>query len=183
MEFRDATLADAPRIAALHADSWRRAYRGMLSDEYLDTDLESDRTRVWVDRLTTPKPNQRVVLAEISDQLAGFACAFGSEDPDLGTLLDNLHVRHGFQHQGIGAALMMQIASWCQIEFAGEGLFLWVIESNLPARRFYEHLGATQAGEDIWQSPDGGAIRSLCYAWKHLGPLMRTLTLRTTKKQ
>ena len=183
MRFRDASVADAPHIAALHTASWRRAYRGMLSDEYLDTDLESDRTSVSVGRLTTPKPKQRVVLAESSDQLAGFACAFGSEDPDLGTLLDNLHVRHDFQHQGVGAKLMLQIASWCQKEFAGEGLFLWVLESNLQARRFYEHLGATKAGAEVWHSPDGGAIPSLCYAWRNLAPLILTLTLRTTKKQ
>jgi GNAT superfamily N-acetyltransferase len=181
MRFRDATLADASQIAALHADSWRRAYRGMLSDEYLDGDLESERARVWTDRLTTPNPKQRVVLAEISDRLAGFACAFGSEDPQLGTLLDNLHVRHDFQNQGIGAKLMLQIASWCQSEFAEQGLFLWVLEPNLQARLFYEHLGATKAGEEVWHSPDGGAIPSLCYAWSDLAPLM--LTLRTTKTQ
>lgn len=155
----------------------------MLSDEYLDTDLESDRTRLWVERLTTPKPNQRVVLAEVSDQLAGFACAFGSEDPDLGTLLDNLHVRHDFQRQGIGTKLMTQVASRCQEDFAGEGLFLWVLKPNLPARRFYEHLGGTRVGEEVWQSPDGGAIPSLCYAWRRLELLLQALTLRTTKKQ
>ena len=183
MRFRDATLADAPGIAALHAASWRRAYRGMLSDEYLDNDLEADRTSVWIGRLSTPNPKQRVVLAEVSDQLAGFACAFGSEDPDLGTLLYNLHVGHDFQKQGIGARLMMQIALWCQAEFAGEGLFLWVLEPNMKARRFYEHLGAIKAGEEVWQSPDGGKIPSLCYAWKDLVALIETLTLRTTTKQ
>lgn len=181
--FRIATQADAPGIAALHAASWRRAYRGMLTDEYLDGDLESERTSVWVERLTTPEPKQRVVLAEIGHQPVGFACAFGSEDPKLGTLLDNLHVSHEFQHQGVGAGLMMEIASWCQSELPGEGLFLWVLEPNLQARRFYEHLGATRVGEDVWQSPDGGAIPSLCYAWRHLAPLMLALTLRTTKNQ
>ncbi|HEX3228068.1 MAG TPA: GNAT family N-acetyltransferase [Pyrinomonadaceae bacterium] len=183
MRFRDATLADAPRIAALHAASWRRAYRGMLSDEYLDTDLESDRTSVWIGRLTTPNPKQRVVLAESADQLAGFACAFGSEDSALGTLLDNLHVQHDFQRQGVGARLMMQIASWCQTDFAGEGLFLWVLEPNLKARRFYEHLGGIQAGREVWQSPDGGKIPSLCYAWRDLDSLMLALNLRMTTNQ
>jgi GNAT superfamily N-acetyltransferase len=183
MRFRDVTLADAPRIAALHAASWRRAYRGMLTDEYLDTDLESDRTRVWIERLSTPNPKQRVVLAEISEQLAGFACAFGSADPDLGTLLDNLHVRQDFQQQGVGASLMLQIASWCQTKFAGEGLFLWVLEPNLKARRFYEHLGAIKVKEDVWQSPDGGETPSLCFAWTRLDPLILALNLRTTKKQ
>ena len=183
MKFRVATLADAPRIATLHAASWRRAYRGMLSDEYLDTDLESDRGKVWTGRLSTPNPKQRVVLSEISDQLAGFACALGSEDPDLGTLLDNLHVSHEFQQQGIGARLLMEIVSWCQTEFAGQGLFLWVLEANLKARHFYEHLGATKAGEDVWRSPDGGKIPSLCYAWRHLDPLLLTLNLRTKTKR
>ena len=182
MKFRVATLADAPRIATLHAASWRRAYRGMLSDEYLDTDLESDRGKVWTGRLSTPNSKQRVVLSEISDQLAGFACALGSEDPDLGTLLDNLHVSHEFQQQGIGARLLMQIASWCQTEFAGEGLFLWVLEPNMKARRFYEHLGAVPAGKEVWESPDGGKIPSLCYAWRHLDPLLLTLNLRTMTK-
>lgn len=183
MKFRDATLADAPGIAALHAASWRRAYRGMLSDEYLDNNLEADRTSVWIGRLSTPNPKERVVLAEVSDQIAGFACAFASEDPDLGTLLDNLHVSHDFQRQGIGARLMMQIGSWCQTEFAGEGLFLWVLEPNVKARRFYEQLGAIKVGEEVWHSPDGGKIPSLCYAWRHLDRLMLTLNLRTTTKQ
>ncbi|HJZ82703.1 MAG TPA: GNAT family N-acetyltransferase [Pyrinomonadaceae bacterium] len=179
MKVRDATLADAPRIAALHAASWRFAYRGMLSDEYLDGDLLAERSPIWVDRLTTPKAKQRVVLAESGNQLAGFACAFGSDDPKLGTLLDNLHVSREFQRRGIGARLMTEIASWCRAELPGEGLCLWVIEANLQARRFYEHLGATKVGADVWQSPDGGSIPSLCYAWEDLGLLLETLNLRS----
>ncbi len=179
MKFQDAGVADASRIAALHAASWRRAYRGMLSDDYLNGDILSERTKVWTDRLTTPKPKQRVLLAEIAGQLAGFACAFGSEDPSLGTLLDNLHVSHEFQRRGIGAKLMSEIASWCQAQFAGEGIFLWVLEPNWPARQFYEQLGATKVDEDVWSSPDGGSLTSLCYAWNDLDSLTLALKQRT----
>lgn len=179
MRFRDASVADASRIAALHAASWRTTYRGMLSDEYLDGDTDSERTRVWVDRLTTPNPKQRVVLVEIAGQLAGFACAFGSDDPKLGTLLDNLHVSREFQRCGIGAKLMSEIASWCQAELPGEGLFLWVLEPNRTARDFYEQLGAVKVDEDVWHSPDGGSIPSLCYAWKDLDSLTLALKQRT----
>ena len=33
---RSMTADDVPIVAALHAASWRRAYRGILGDDYLD---------------------------------------------------------------------------------------------------------------------------------------------------
>jgi ribosomal protein S18 acetylase RimI-like enzyme len=181
MQFRDATQTDGPRIAALHAASWRLTYRGWLRDEYLDGDLVDERNRLWTVRLAVPEPNQRIVLAEAGQQLAGFACAFGSADPELGTMLDNLHVGYQFQRQGIGARLMKEIVSWRLAEASGEGLFLWVIEGNSRARRFYENLRATKVAEDVWQSPDGGAIPSVCYAWTNLAALMQAMNVRSRK--
>ena len=83
MRIRDAAKSDASLIAGLHADSWRTAYRGMLSDSYLDGDLVGERTRIWIDRLTNPPPKQRVLLAEISGKAAGFVCPYGSSDPQF----------------------------------------------------------------------------------------------------
>jgi GNAT superfamily N-acetyltransferase len=113
-----------------------------------------------------------VLVAEVDRTMAGFACAYGSNDPQLGTLLDNLHVLQEFQHDGIGAALMGEIALWCYNQLPGEGLFLRVTEGNLLARKFYERRGAVIVGKDTWFPPDGGAIPSLCYAWKDLKPLL-----------
>lgn len=183
MRLRDATQTDGPAIAALHAASWRLTYRGLLSREYLDRDLDRDRNNLWQQRLSTPEPGQRIVLAEVRTQLAGFACAFGSADAELGTMLDNLHVGYEFQRQGIGARLMNEIVRWCRNEVPGEGLFLWVLEGNAKARRFYEHLGAVRVGTDVWHAPDGNAIPSVCYAWTRLDPLMQALNLRMSKKQ
>lgn len=172
MKIRDATKSDAIQIAELHAASWRAAYRGMLSDAYLDGDLVGERIKVWTDRLTNPTPKQRVLIADVDQKAAGFVCAYGSHDPELGTLLDNLHVDQMFQRQGIGARLMGEIASWCYNELPGEGLFLWVLEPNILARNFYERRGAVLVARDNWFSPDGGSIPSLCYAWKSLERLL-----------
>jgi GNAT superfamily N-acetyltransferase len=181
LKLREANQTDATRIAALHATSWRGAYRGMLSEQFLDGDILSERKAVWVGRLTEPPINQKVVLAEINDELAGFACAFGSEDPELGTLLDNLHVYPQFQRQGVGARLMNEIVCWCRAERPHEGLFLWVLEANLPARRFYDNLCGEQVGAEVWHSPDGGALPSLCYAWKDLAALAERLNSKLLK--
>jgi hypothetical protein len=41
--YLDANSCDADSIAALHADSWRRHYRGAYLDSYLDGDAVSER--------------------------------------------------------------------------------------------------------------------------------------------
>src|SRR5262245_38162279 len=61
---RDATLADAERIAQLHTDSWQRTYRGMMRDAFLDGGALDNRRMVWHERLGTARPDQYVRLAE-----------------------------------------------------------------------------------------------------------------------
>ncbi len=111
MRYREATEADAMAIATLHAESWRAHYRGGYHDEYLDGDVVGERVRVWKKRLSTPAPNQFVVLAEDDHGLVGFACAYGRDDETWGTLLDNLHVRPEFQGRGTGATLLGEVAA------------------------------------------------------------------------
>jgi len=173
MKVRVATTADAQQIAELHVESWRSAYRGMFSDAYLDSDeFRQERSVLWSKRLGHPEPNQLVLIAEIDDQLVGFACAFGSADQHLGTLLDNLHVRHEYQGRGIGAELMSEVAKWCSAELSGEGIFLWVLEPNMQARRFYERRGGIRIDGDLWSSPDGGSIACIRFAWKNVHDLI-----------
>lgn len=162
---REATLADAPAIAALHAESWRFAYRGAYSDEYLDGDVFQDRARVWQERLSSPPPNQYIILAEDADGLVGFACAYGADDERWGTLVDNLHVRPDRHRQGTGKRLLAEVAAWCLTEHAGSGLYLWVLEQNARARRFYESLGAKDVESKSSVPPGGGTTVPHRYVW------------------
>lgn len=84
VQYLDATDRDADRVAALHADSWRRHYRGAYLDTYLDGDVVSDRQEVWRGRLAQPKENQFTVIARHGDEVLGFAHTFLDEDPVWG---------------------------------------------------------------------------------------------------
>ncbi|KAB2932692.1 MAG: GNAT family N-acetyltransferase [Leptonema illini] len=108
MILRFATVEDTEAIATLHAESWRTSYRGMLRDEYLDKDVFQDRKDLWMSRLFSPAENQCIILAEEDDELCGFICAFGNDDPRWGTLIDNLHVRQDRKGLGIGKALIAE---------------------------------------------------------------------------
>lgn len=168
---RTAVAADAPAIAKLHSESWRVAYRGMLQDDYLDRTIYAERQALWQERFRSAPANQYVTVAESAGSVTGFACVYGDEDARWGSFLDNLHVAPGQKRQGIGTALMRDVAAWCLKSWPGSGMYLWVLESNTSAMRFYEKLAGTRAGEGIWTAPDGGEYRKLRYAWDHVAGL------------
>lgn len=172
MNLREATADDIEAIAKLHAESWRSAYRGQFADAYLDGPVYEDRMMVWRERLTTPTANQHVIVAEEDDTMAGFACAFGDDDPRWGTLLDNIHVEPRRKRGGIGTLLMREIAGWAQREYPAIGFYLWVLEANAAARRFYERLGAQNAEQTTSEPPGGGTVTGLRYVWPSLDPLL-----------
>ena len=60
---RPATQHDAVDIGKLHATSWLIAYRGLLSDEYLDNDLAGERMAYWSKKLKTMTDAEFVLLA------------------------------------------------------------------------------------------------------------------------
>ena len=160
-------------VAMLHTESWRAHYRGAYRDEYLDGDVVEDRIRVWEGRLSSPSPNQFVVLAEEGDDLIGFACAYGGHDEIWGSLLDNIHVRSEHQRRGVGAGLLAEVVAWCREHYADRGLYLWVLEQNIRAQRFYQGLGASDQGGEISEPPGGGQIHGRRYAWKALPDIPR----------
>ena len=75
----------------LHADSWRRNYRGAYPDAFLDGDVLSNRLAVWTERLASERSERCTIIAERDGSVAGFAHTIFDDDPTWGCLLDNLH--------------------------------------------------------------------------------------------
>lgn len=149
----------------LHATSWQQTYRGVMPDAFLDGDVFSNRQKVWRQRLAQDRPDQFVCLAEDNQVLVGFICAFGEEDSAWGSYIDNLHVARERKRAGIGSALMKAAAEWLNTHYPQIGVYLWVMETNYPARRFYEHLGASTAETLIKKDPGGGSAPNCRYTW------------------
>jgi ribosomal protein S18 acetylase RimI-like enzyme len=169
---RAATSDDAGRIAALHADSWRRRYRGIYDDAYLDSKVAADLQLVWRERLAAASPRQLVLVAERSADLAGFICVYAEKEPGWGSLIDNLHVAHEHQRSGTGTTLMREAAVWLGEHHADVGVYLWVLEANTGARRFYETLGARDEGAVEKDLRGGGSAPSCRYVWDRPAALL-----------
>lgn len=163
--FRVACASDHLRVAELHAASWRSAYRGMLSDAYLDGDILAERGRLWEHRLAQPSERQYILLAEENDNLVGFVCVLLDAEPAWGAYLDNLHVRPGLTGRGLGRRLLGQAGHWvAQVEPTWP-LHLLVIERNTAARRFYERHGGALVETLVKSLPDGSTPHVVRYQW------------------
>ena len=165
IQYRQGEARDAEAIASLHARSWRESYRGSFTDAFLDGDLLGERLRVWQERLGDPPGNQLVLLAVDGESLGGFLCAYGGHDPEWGSFVDNIHVARASKGSGIGSALMRQAGAWLALRYPGLGIYLWVLEVNASARRFYEQLGAHNSGVTTMETHGGAIVRSCRYTW------------------
>ncbi len=168
-----ATERDVEAIADLHADSWRRNYRGAYLDSYLDGDVLADRRAVWTDRLTQPSTNHFTLVAERERETVGFAHTILDDDPAWGALLENLHVAPDLKRRGTGTRLMSETAREVLGRRRLSGLYLWVLEQNTPAQGFYEARGGTSVERTVrGPFPGGGTAVGLRYAWSDPSTLL-----------
>jgi GNAT superfamily N-acetyltransferase len=177
-QYRPAGRHDAPAIAGLHADSWRRHYRGAFADAFLDHDAAGYLLALWTERLRVPDPHARTIVAEQDGALAGLAHTILGEDPAWGALLDNLHVAYGLKGHGIGTRLLALTGQAVLDEAPSSGLYLWVLEQNSAARAFYAARGGTCVERDAAPPPGGDPARlngtpmGLRYAWRNPSDLL-----------
>lgn len=161
---RSATTDDAAAIAALHLASWQTAYRGALSDHYLDTLDVAAHTEKWRQRLADGKDH--VTVAVEGDDIVAFCAVGPSPDADADEttwLIANLHVTPQRKRQGLGTPLFAAAIDLARSSGA-RTVTLWVIEQNHPARRFYERHGMTMDGARRRDDSSGTVVVLVRYA-------------------
>jgi GNAT superfamily N-acetyltransferase len=161
-----ADAGDAADIAALHADSWRSTYRGMLPDDFLAGPVVENRLALWRDRMSEPDEDRRLVIKAISREgMVGFACVLRDAEPAWGPCLDNLHVKPGSKGSGIGSRLFHACRDWVAREAPGQPMHLWVIEGNSQARLFYDRRGGSIQERRVIEIVSGIQVPELRYVW------------------
>lgn len=172
IKLRQAQYPDYTAIAQLHANSWRQHYRGILSDRFLDKEVEKDRMDIWHERFRSPAKNQVVTIAELDETIAGFCCVFLDDDPVFGSLVDNFHVSMNFQRSGVGKRLFKESAGIILDKSENKKMYLWVFEANQNARIVYERLGGT-CFETIDKENEDGTVSKTCrYTWDDVSKLL-----------
>ena len=174
MEIRQAGPHDAEAIAALHADSWRRHYRGAYLGSYLDGEVLADRQAVWRDRLAYGA-HRHTLVAEHEDAVVGFAHLILDDDQRWGALLENIHVAADLKRQRVGSRLMSEMATVLQQRRPSSAMYLWVLEQNTAAQAFYLARGGVIVERGLrGPFPGGGTAVGLRVSWPDPAVLARS---------
>ncbi|MBR3771528.1 MAG: GNAT family N-acetyltransferase [Clostridium sp.] len=123
-----------------HCTSWKEAYRGIICDQYLDSmtvEATTARARRFPENTLVAKDRERVI---------GFAVYGESRDEDLANAgeIEALYVLSEYYGCGAGFRLMNEAVTKLR-EY--DTIFLWVLEENKRAIRFYERYGFKMDGK------------------------------------
>ncbi|MEV4392513.1 GNAT family N-acetyltransferase [Nonomuraea sp. NPDC049607] len=159
MLIRNGTIDDISPIVALHVESWRTAYAGIMPDAFLNGPLGDDRLALWRERLDAPVPGAGLFVGHDDDgDLLGFVYLLPA--PDGRVLLDNLHVRPGSTGSGAGSRLLRRGLAWVADEHPGREVYLEVLSANTRAVAFYERHGARRTDERMCRFGRGSSCPS-----------------------
>jgi ribosomal protein S18 acetylase RimI-like enzyme len=142
---RAARVADASQIAVVQVRSWQGAYRGLLPQAYLDGLDPAQRVGRWERSLAEAEDRRDgVLVADASGTLLGFVGYSPSRDGDADPArvgeIDAIYLLPSAWGKGVGRLLMGEaLARLAEARF--DQVTLWVLDSNVRARRFYEAGG------------------------------------------
>ena len=148
---RLANIDDVMAVAGVHVRAWQHTYRGVMSDEFLDS-LDVER-RAEVHTRTVHNPRTALFVAERDGVVVGFSMLGPSIDERWGELLA-IYAEPTFIGTGVGHELMGASVDWFTESGYARAL-LWVLDTNKRARDFYEREGWSLA-RAIKVEPIGG---------------------------
>jgi ribosomal protein S18 acetylase RimI-like enzyme len=166
----EAGASDAAAIAAIHAESWREAYRGILPDRFLDREVAEERLRYWRAALTAPRDGGFVLLALRGGTARAFISVARGGEPGYDAMIESLHVMPGERGAGLGRKLIRRAVARL-IDEGASSVALTVYDANKAAIRFYKRLGGIADGTGI--DPFAGAdMPDTRYGWRDLPALI-----------
>ncbi|MEZ5873046.1 MAG: GNAT family N-acetyltransferase [Nitratireductor sp.] len=159
---RRAGPQDAAGIAAVHDESWRNAYAGIVPHVSLNRMINRRGADWWENAI---RRATIVLIVEIAGKIAGYATLGRNR---VGTLpydgeIYELYLRP--EYQGIGVGTRLFLAARAELKRRSlKGAVVWVLADNEPAIRFYENAGGRAIAEGH-EAFDGKKLSKIAYSW------------------
>jgi ribosomal protein S18 acetylase RimI-like enzyme len=139
---RPATIDDVRDIARIQVETWRSAYRGIISDEYLAGLSIEKRTEGWT-RMISEAATDTLVIQKDGQTLGwiSFGCS-RDEDRKGQAEVYAIYLDDAQRGKGLGRLLMAEAEAKLAAKLpTATQVSLWVLEPNTAARGFYERIG------------------------------------------
>ena len=149
---------DFDEIGRIYAESWKSAYRGIVSDRYLQK-LTHDR---WSGVLRA-EPAASLVALLNGKPIGTSMVAFDREPGREGCgEITSIYLLPEYCKHGHGKALMLATLQRLWDEGCVDA-YLWALAQNVRAEGFYEHMGFERTGRKQREQLGGEALEVVEY--------------------
>ncbi len=167
LSVRPAKPCDANAIATIHVDTWKKTYKGLVPQSFLDTLDVHEKSKFWAEKLGNQDKNFHCYVAQAENNVIGFSC--GGPNRTKGTSykgeLYAIYVSKKKQKEGVGKMLFQKTVSRLA-EDGFDSMLIWVIEKN-PSIGFYQSMGGRKV--EMKEDDIGGApVTEIGFGWKPL---------------
>ena len=151
---------DKPAISHIYEASWKFAYKDIIPQSFLDSIPVGN----WVSHLENAEMDTLVALE--GNKIIGtssYCKSRFSDFADFGELV-SIYLLPEYIGKGYGKALLEATVSEL-ITLGFKDIFLWVLEDNMRARRFYEKAGFVLSEYFLDDNIHGKALREIQYCY------------------
>lgn len=143
LKIRNVKEADIKSIATIHRECWQMAYKDLLPQSFLDSLTQSSFESRWTKGLSVNNDVVRLVALEKSIPV-GFIVGLENRTPEKCPEATGevwaLYVHPSHWEKGVGKHLFHEFQEVMK-QKGHKNLLLWVLETNVRARSFYEAMG------------------------------------------
>lgn len=161
--------ADVTALANVHVATRKTAYRGIMSDDYLDQTSLQDYQQKWQDWISPGNSAHILVATTQAGEVVGFLMwGLPRDDPSYGHAeIYALNVHPDWQRQHVGQTLFTHAQGAIAAQIGAHASFyLWVVSLNHRARNFYAQQGGIclEAARKIFMAGEA-KIEEVAYFW------------------
>lgn len=151
---------DRFEISRIYEESWRYAYKDIIPQNY----LESIPAGCWVTKLDKEGRNTLVLIEK--DAYIGTSSYGKSRFPDFDGFgeIVSIYLLPEYMGEGYGKELLEATVD-ALVKLGYRDIFLWVLEENYRARKFYEKAGFVQSNYYLKDNIGGKEIREIQYQY------------------
>jgi GNAT superfamily N-acetyltransferase len=166
---RAATLQDTEALARVHVQAWHETYRGLVPDTLLAGLSVERRVVAWSEMIGAGALAPATFVAVRDSTIVGFGSAAPARDSLLATdgEVTAIYLLEEHKRRGIGRALFGKLMAALR-ERGCISAGLWVLDTNVIARRFYEAMGGREGPSKVDARPDA-TLHEVAYRWDDIG--------------
>ncbi len=137
---RQIKTEELPQIGAIGCTNWLEVYRGLVSEDFLQSITPQSRTQYYRNHLSH-KGSDILVETAPNGIVIAFAAYLPDKEVENCLLLDSLHVHPNYRGTGIGTKLIHAVKEKAR-RTGYQKLSICVVKGNHKARELYTKLGA-----------------------------------------